>query len=235
MISTILKAIASAGVVELLDVELSNSTAFALLAVLIAVLVASVVLARAWRRRRWARLRARAARLGWQPITGPMPAPVAEALGSRRCQIALGARHQGHRVWMVYHRWSGEKSRTHELTRYFLELGPGFPDIRLHHRPDSDEPPPEPETGEAPRMREFDTGFDKFERRFRFVAPDEFDPLPLLTPALQKAMVSGYLPLWEIAEGVLVTRHPDEPGMATLRSRADGIVHLAGMLTRTRV
>jgi hypothetical protein len=237
MISQILKGIVPSAVVEFFDIELSNTAAFAILAGGLALLIGVVVLVKVWRRRRWAKLRARAARFGWQPITDPVPEPVAGPLRSDRCAIALGARHKGHQVWMIYHRWTddtGRHSRTHELTRYFLILGPEYPDIRLHHRPDSDEPPLERASDGAPRLRDFDIGYAEFDKRFVYEAPAGVESLSMLTPALQKAMVADHLPLWEIADGVLITRYADAPGMATLRPRADAIVYLAGMLTRTR-
>lgn len=181
-----------------------------------------------------AMLRAEAARFGWQPITDPTPGPVAEALRSDRCKIALGARHQGHQIWMIYHHWTessgDDTARVHDLTRYFLVLGAGYPYIRLHRRQRIDERWLKSIIDGWLGLRDFHTGHAGFDTRFAFEAPATVEPRRLLTPPLVEAMVAGRLPLWEIDEGVLVTRHLGEPTIATLRRRADSIVHLAGML-----
>src|SRR4051812_4875332 len=102
---------------------------FAALAIVLA------VIGRRRERERQVQLQAYAAQLGWHPIVTAVPGPVSKAVSSHRTKLALGTRRGEFDMWVVWHRWTestgGENSttRTRNLTRYFLWLGPAYPDV----------------------------------------------------------------------------------------------------------
>lgn len=205
-----------------------------------------------WRlRRRMARLRAQSAQFGWHPITDPVPGPVATALRSRRCKLALAMQYEGRQVWMIYHQWtersaSRRSERVEDLMRYFLDLGPGYPSILLRRRTvmDGDQWPVEGMGGLVEKfidgmrgLPDSYTGDAEFDRRFSFqvlqthqVRHATAEPLRLLTPPVRAAMVADQLPLWGLDGGILSIRYPYEPDADRLQAGAEAIVRLAGML-----
>jgi hypothetical protein len=180
-------------------------------------------------RRRREQLRGYAARLGWLPITGPVPEPVAKDARSRRCRLALGLRRGGHDLWVVWHQWTestgsgeGSSSRTRNRTRYFLWLGPAYPDIAVRRR-----------TGIGAffkPVRGIGTGDAGFDKAFLVRPSDTYEQRRLLTPPLREAMLARRLPVWEIAGGVLITAYEDMPRIENLQARADAISYLARAL-----
>src|SRR5689334_4951883 len=107
---------------------------------IILVIVIAIMLARR-ERGRVAELHAYAGQSGWQPITGPLPEPVAGDARSRRCKLALGTQRGRHQLWVVWHQWtettgSGNttSSRRRNRTRYYLWLGSGYPDVSVRRR-----------------------------------------------------------------------------------------------------
>jgi hypothetical protein len=198
--------------------------------VIILVVVIVVLVARR-DRRRVAELRAYAAQYGWQPITGPAPEPVARDARSRRCKLALGARRGPHQVWVVWHQWvestgSGQtsSSRRRNRTRYYLWLGPDYPDVSVRRR-----------TGVGAffkPVRGVGTGDAAFDKAFLVRPGDSYEPLRLLTPPLREAMLARRLPIWAINGGVLITAYDDMPRIESLQPHADGICYVADALGR---
>lgn len=195
-----------------------------------AVAVIAVVVVRRDRRRR-ERLRAYAAQAGWWPITEPaggltqVPGPVADDARSRRCKLAFGARRGRREVWMVWHHWvesTGDSSTTHDLTRYYLWLGVGYPDIELRRRT---------VLGAFIKpVRGAGTGDAAFDKAVLVRPGDGGAQWRLLTPPLREALLARRLPLFQITGGVLVTRYDDVPRIDNLDARADAISHLADAL-----
>jgi hypothetical protein len=186
------------------------------------------VRAAARERERRARLHAYAAQLGWYPIAGPVPDPVAEAVRSRRTQLALGIRNPEYGSWMVWHRWTESSggdtntTSTKNLTRYYLWLGPG-PDVRLVGR-----------SGIGAffnPVRGIGTGDEEFDRRFVIKPADRPEAIQVVTPEIRQAMLAGYFGNWQITRGTLIVSYWDTPRIENLQPRADAIVHLARMLT----
>lgn len=185
-------------------------------------------------RRRLAELFAYAAQNGWQPVTAatPVPQPVGEAAASRRSKLAVGAR-RAYDLWVVWHQWtestsSGDSTTytTRNLTRYFLWLGPAYPNVRVSARTSLG--------ALLMPVRGVGTGDPVFDKRFlvRAALPDV--AVQLFTPALREAMMTGQVPAWEISAGALILAFPDAPDVHTLEPRAETITYLARMLPRPR-
>jgi hypothetical protein len=199
--------------------------------VIIVVIVVVVVVARR-ERGRVAELHGYAAQSGWQPITGPAPEPVARDARSRRCKLALGGQRGPHHLWVVWHQWtessgSGQtySSRRRNRTRYYLWLGPHYPDVSLRRR-----------TGIGAffkPVRGVGTGDAVFDKAFLVRPGGSDEPLRLLTPPLREAMLAGRLPIWAITGGVLITAYDDVPRIENLQPRADAICYVADALGRT--
>jgi hypothetical protein len=197
---------------------------------LVLVIVVVVVVARR-ERAKLAELRAYAAQSGWLPITGPAPEPVERDARSRRCKLALGVRRGPHHLWVVWHQWiestgSGDNSssRRRNRTRYFLWLGPGYPDVSLRRR-----------TGIGAfvkPVRGVGTGDAAFDKAFLVRPGDSHEPLRLLTPPLREALLARRLPIWAIEGGVLITAYDDIPRIENLHPRADAICYVADALGR---
>lgn len=183
-----------------------------------------VVVAVRHQRRRRDQLRAYAAQTGWSPIAEPMPGPVAEDARSRRCKLALGTRRGRHTIWMVWHQWvesTGDSSSTRNLTRYYLWLGPSYPDIALRRRT---------RVGALLMpVRGAGTGDAAFDRAVLVRAGDGAAQR-LLTPPLREALLTRRLPLFQITGGLLVTAYGDPPRIENLEPRADAIRSLADAL-----
>ncbi len=214
---------------SLFDVLPTIFSGFFSFVVILVVVVVVVVIRR--ERRRVAALQAYAAQAGWQPITGPAPEPVARDARSRRCKLALGAQRGPHHLWMVWHQWtestgSGQtsSSRTRNRTRYYLWLGPAYPDVSVRRR-----------TGIGAffkPVRGVGTADAAFDKAFLVRPGDSHEPLRLLTPPLREAMLAGRLPVWAISGGVLITSYDDMPRIESLQLRADGICYVADALGR---
>jgi hypothetical protein len=177
-----------------------------------------------------ARLRAHAAQLGWHPIVGPAPDLVAESAASGRTELALGTHHSGFDVWMVWHLWYESSSSPgngtqsmRNLTRYFLWLGPAYPDVRLARR-----------SGVGAffdPVRGIGTGDAEFDKRFVIKPSDRPEVIPMVTPVIRQAMLAGHFLNWQISGGLLILAYADRPRIENFQPRADGIAHLAGLLT----
>jgi hypothetical protein len=194
----------------------------------VALLIILVVRASLRERERRVRLHAHAAQLGWHPIAGPVPDPVAEAARSRRTKLALGARQSGYDAWVVWHQWTessgsdSNSSRTVDLTRYFLWLGPPYPDVKLVRRTSIG--------GYFKPVRGIGTGDMEFDKRFLIKPADRHDAVQMVTPEIRQAMLAGYFANWEISGGTLILAYGDVPRTENLQPRADGLTHLARML-----
>jgi hypothetical protein len=176
-----------------------------------------------------ARLQEHASELGWHPVFGPAPDLVAESAASRRTELALGTHRSGFDVWMVWHLWyessgagdGGQSMRN--LTRYFLWLGPTYPDIRLS---------PRSSIGAFfDPVRGIGTGDAEFDKRFAIKPSDRPEVIPAVTPLVRQAMLAGHFRNWQISGGVLILAYADRPRIENFQPRADGIVHLARLLT----
>ncbi|MGH3388638.1 MAG: hypothetical protein ACRDOO_07155 [Actinomadura sp.] len=195
---------------------------------ILALVIILVVKAAARERERRARLHAYAAQLGWHPIAGPVPDPVAEAIRSRRTKLALGTRYSGHDTWVVWHQWTessgsdSSTSSTKNLTRYYVWLGPG-PDVRLVRRSSIG--------AFFKPVRGVGTGDEEFDRRFVIKPTDRPELTQVVTPAIRQAMLAGHFVDWQITRGTLILAFWDTPKIENLQPRADGIVHLTRLLT----
>jgi hypothetical protein len=215
--------------VSLLDLIPAIFGGFFSIAIIVVIVIAVVVVRR--ERGRVAELHAYAARSGWLPITGPAPEPVVEDARSRRCKLALGAQRGPHHLWVVWHQWiessgSGDSSssRTRNRTRYFLWLGPGYPDVSLRRRTSLG--------AFFKPVRGVGTGDAAFDKAFVVRPGDSHEPLRLLTPPLRAAMLARRLPIWAINGGVLITAYDDVPRIDNLQPRADAICSVADALGR---
>src|SRR5919198_769687 len=166
-------------------------------------------------RRRREHLRAYAARLGLFPFTHPVPAP--DAARSRRAKLALGGQRGRHAVWVVWHQWvestGDNSSTTRNLTRYYLWLGPGHPDIELQRRTSIG--------AFFKPVRGAGTGDAAFDKAILVRPTDGHEHLRVLTPPLREALLSRRLPLFQITDGVLITTYGDVPRIKNLQPRAD--------------
>lgn len=180
-------------------------------------------------RRRREQLQAYAAQTGWYPITSPAPEPVVDAMRSKRSKLAVGTQLGPFNTWLVWHQWTestgGETTTTstRNLTRYFVWLGPSFPDVQVRRRTGIG--------GFLKPVRGIGTGDPAFDKAFLVRPSDDPAPLRLLTPAMRQALLSGQLPVWTISAGVLITGYDDIPRPDNMQPRADVIVYLAQMLT----
>lgn len=180
-------------------------------------------------RRRVEHLRAYAAHLGWLPIAEPVPEPVAESARSRRSKLALGLRRGQHHLWVVWHQWTEHSSsgstsstRTRNRTRYFLWLGPAYPDISLRRRTSVG--------AFLMPVRGAGTGDAAFDKAFLVRSAAPYEQQRLLTPQLREAMLARRLPVWEITGGVLAIAYDDAPRVENLQLRADAISYIAHAL-----
>ncbi|HEY7488706.1 MAG TPA: hypothetical protein VH912_29970 [Streptosporangiaceae bacterium] len=177
-------------------------------------------------RKRRERLQAYAAQLGWWPIAGPLPEAVAKDVGSRRTKLALGTQRGRFNVWMVWHQWTestGENSSTtRNLTRYYLWLGPAYPNIELRRRTSIG--------AFLKPVRGAGTGDPDFDKAFLVRPSDRTDHLRLLSPALRQAMMAKQVPVWQIAGGVLIIGYSDAPRVESFQPRAEMIIYLAHAL-----
>jgi hypothetical protein len=198
-------------------------------AVILVIVVAVMIVRR--ERRRVAELHAHAAQYGWQPITGPVPEPVARDARARHCKLALGVRRGPHHLWVVWHQWiestgGGQysSSRKRNRTHYYLWLGPGYPDVSLRRRTGMG--------GLFKPVRGVGTGDAAFDKAFLVRPGDSDEPRRLLTPPLREAMLAQRLPLWSITDGVLITTYNEVPRVENLQGRADAICYVADTLGR---
>lgn len=178
-------------------------------------------------RRRQERLYGYALSLGWQPVhrSAPLPPVVAEAAGSRRTRLVLATRLHGRAMWLVWHQWTetvGDTTSTRNLTRYFVWLGPSYPEVRLDRRTGLG--------GLLKPVRGVGTGDAEFDRRFLIRGPGEHAAGRLLSPAVREGMVAGRVPPWQISGGVLIMAHKDTPRVENLQPWADTAGYLAGLL-----
>lgn len=188
-------------------------------------IIVMIVLAAKRQRRRLEEFNRHAAQCGWYPVTSAVPGLVGTAARSRRARLVLGTR-QGFELWLVWHRWresNGESSTTHDLTRYFLWLGPPYPTLRLERRTSIG--------GFLKPVRGVGTGDAEFDKRFMVRSTTQHEALRLVTPAIRQAMLAGNLPEWAITDGVLFISYHDEPFAETLQPRTDTIIQLARTLT----
>ncbi|MFD0899044.1 hypothetical protein [Actinomadura sediminis] len=181
--------------------------------------------------RRRDRLREHAAEYGWRPaaVDESTPGPVAEAARSRVARLAITTE-QPYALWLVWHRWSessagNDTSSVRDLTRYFLLLDPGFPDVDVVRRTRLG--------GAFMPVRGAGTGDAAFDKRFLVRGPGEREVSRLLTDELREAMLADRVPAWEISGDVLITTYADAPTTATLQPRADTITDLARTLAGT--
>jgi hypothetical protein len=197
-----------------------------------AILTGTVIVGSAVRdRRRAKRFRAHAAACGWWPLTAdqPLPGPVASAARSRRTKLAFAAERE-YPVWLVWHHWiestgTGDSRRTkaHDLTRYFLPLGPGFQDVEIVARTALG--------GLLKPVRGVGTGDPAFDKRFLVRGLGEQQAVRLLTPELRAAMLAGEVPTWTVRARVLISSYSSPPSAETLEPRADALIAVARMLT----
>ena len=195
---------------------------------IVALIVLIVLAVKGYRRerRRRAELDLYATQLGWQPIAGPVPEPVAKDVRSRRNKLALSTQRGPHPLWLVWHQWTesnGETSTTtRNLTRYYIWLGQGHPDIQLRRRS---------RIGAFFKpVRGVGTGDAAFDRAFLVRPSGTYEHQRLLTPQLRAAMVARQVPAWRITGGVLIIGYGDVPRIENLQPRADVICYLAQAL-----
>jgi hypothetical protein len=195
------------------------------------------LLARAATKRRGAVVSDFAAQDGWQePVPGAaLPGPVAAASQSRRSQLTFGKQFGPHHIWMNWHHWTETRSfaggdgatqttsKVHNLTRYFLALGPGgYPDLSFKRRT---------ALGSVLRpVRGEGTGDAAFDRAFIVICDDRSTADRLLSARLREAMRTKAIPRWSIQQGTLVTAYDDRPAAANLDSRADTLISIGQML-----
>jgi hypothetical protein len=195
----------------------------------ITLVIILVVRTAARERERRARLHAHAAQLGWYPITSPVPGPVAEAIRSRRTKLALGIRHSGYDAWMVWHQWTestgsdSSTTSTKNLTRYYLWLGPAHPNVQLVRRTSIG--------AFFNPVRGIGTGDAEFDKRFVIKPADRPEAIQVVTPVIRQAMFAGHFLNWQVSDGTLILAYWDTPRIENLQPRADGIVHLAHLLS----
>lgn len=198
---------------------------------LMALVVAGIVWGVLRNSRRIKALHAHAAQCGWWPITAdqPMPGPVAHAARSRRTRLAV-ATTRGQPMWLIWHRWTESSgvgddrtSSTHDLTRYFLLLGPGYEDVEVIKRTAIG--------GLFMPVRGVGTGDAEFDKRFLIRGPGEHQAVGLLTPPIRAAMLAGHAPAWAVSAGVLISAYSVPPSVETLEPRANALVVLSRMLT----
>ncbi|MGI5324787.1 hypothetical protein [Actinomadura nitritigenes] len=182
-------------------------------------------------RRRTRKFRAHAAACGWWPLTPdhPVPGPVTSAARSRRTKLAFAAERE-YPLWLVWHHWietsgtgDSRSTKTHDLTRYFLPLGPGFQDVEVVARTALG--------GFFKPVRGAGTGDPAFDRRFLVRGLGEQQAVRLLTPELRAAMVAGDVPAWQVSARVLISSYSTPPSAETLQPRADALVTVARMLS----
>ncbi|HEU5026386.1 MAG TPA: hypothetical protein VFV01_15825 [Spirillospora sp.] len=197
----------------------------------IALVVAGIVWAGVQNGRRIKALYAHTAECGWWPITPeqPMPAPVAHAVRSRRTKLAVATVRE-HPMWLVWHRWTessgtgdNRTTSTHDLTRYFLLLGPGYQDVEVVRRTAVG--------GFFMPVRGVGTGDAAFDKRFLIRGLGEHQAVRLLTPPIRAAMLSGHAPAWAVSAGVLISAYSVAPSVEALEQRAHALIVLARMLT----
>lgn len=195
-------------------------------ATLIGLVVVAAIGAARKERGRMAALTASAAAQGWRLCRPPMPRPVDTAWRSARHRIALARRLYERDVWMVWHRWqenSGDNTTTtKDLTRYYLWLGPSYPDVKVQ---------PRTSIGAFFRpVRGIGTGDPEFDRRFLVQPSGHPAPLAVVNPVIRQAMLHGALAPWQIDSGTLILAYADRPTPENLQPRADAIIALARLL-----
>jgi len=184
-----------------------------------------VIAANRRERDRRTRLHAYMADTGWRPVTEPPPPLVDVAVRSKRTRMAAVKTIDGRDVWMVWHRWTesdGDSSSTHNLTRYFLLLGPDYPDVEVKRRTS---------IGALIKpVRGAGTGDAAFDRAYLIKTAYEPDAHRLVGPPLRELMLARQLPTWQIQGGLLRTAMNHEIRIETLQPLADQIVHLSRLL-----
>lgn len=220
-------ALAAPSSLGLHDLTHSNGLFIALATLTGVVIVGSAVRGR----RRTKQFRAHAAACGWRPLTAdqPVPGPVASAARSRRTKLAFAAERE-YPLWLVWHHWietsgtgDSRSTKTHDLTSYFLPLGPGFQDVEVVGRTALG--------GFFKPVRGAGTGDPAFDKRFLVRGLGEQQAVRLLTPELRAAMVAGEVPAWTVRARVLISSYSSPPSAETLEPRADALIAVARMLT----
>jgi hypothetical protein len=68
-------------------------------------------------------------------------------------------------------------------------------------------------------------------QRFVIKPTDRPEAIQVVTPVIRQAMFAGHFLNWQVSDGTLILAYWDTPRIENLQPRADGIVHLAHLLS----